>query len=140
MRFGEMEHHGRKLRKNATWEEIQAFEKRAEKQSLTTELAWVIEWIKATYYYRKQDYKNSHKHYSSAFELGKYTAGQLQYLLVNQYVESCAKTENLVKFKKGVAWAKYIGLEIRFIRDKPETEEVLEFAYTMLKFGNYPIH
>ena len=60
-------------------------------------------------------------------------------MLLNQYIESCAKMKKWVKFKKGVAWATYLGIEVRWIRDNPESKETLEYAYEMLGMANYPV-
>lgn len=102
-------------------------------------LGWITEWARATNLYRKEQYSEAAPHFKRAFELGKYSAGESQYKLVNQYIEICAKVQNWEEFKKGVAWAKYLGLSTRWLRDREETEENLKFAYEQLRMAAYPI-
>ena len=101
-------------------------------------LGWITEWARATHLYRKEQYSEAAAHFKRAFELGKYSAGENQYKLVNQYIEICAKVQNWEEFKRGVAWAGYLGFSTRWLRDKEETEENLKFAYELLKMAVYP--
>ena len=102
-------------------------------------LRWIIEWARATHFYRKEQYSEAAPHFKRAFELGKYSAGKSQYKLVNQYIEICAKVQNWEEFKKGVAWAKYLGFSTRFLREKDETEENLRAIYEGFQKVIYPV-
>ncbi|WP_434050454.1 hypothetical protein [Marinobacter salarius] len=102
-------------------------------------LRWITEWARATRLYRKEQYSEAAEHFKRAFELGKYSAGQSQYKLVNQYIEICAKVQNWEEFKKGVAWAKYLGFSTRLLREREETEKSLRSVYEQYQLVVYPI-
>ncbi|EMP57100.1 hypothetical protein MSNKSG1_02354 [Marinobacter santoriniensis NKSG1] len=102
-------------------------------------LSWIVEWAKATHFYRAERYSEAAAHFKNAFDLGKYSAGAHQYKLVNQYIEICAKNRNFEEFKKGIAWAKYLGFSTRLLRDQEETEENLKAVYDQLQIVVYPI-
>lgn len=127
------------IRKSVTcsWDDIHKYESKVREHELTPQLDWAVQWLKACWFYRQENYKEAHPHYEKAFIDCKYTAGERQYDLVNQYAESCAKNKDWIGFKKSVAWANYIGLKIRWLRNKPETNENLEFTYFMLKNATY---
>ncbi|MNP11145.1 hypothetical protein D3C76_1033190 [compost metagenome] len=76
-------------------------------------------------------------YYQVAFDYAKYRAGKQQYDLVNQYVEVAAKNDKWQWFKKGVEWAQYLGIKVRWLRDDEPTEEKLKYVYRMLKIARY---
>lgn len=76
-------------------------------------------------------------YYQIAFDHAKYRAGKNQYDLVNQHVEVAAKNDKRQCFKKGIEWAQYLGLKVRWLRDNEPTEEKLDFVYGMLKMARY---
>ncbi len=76
-------------------------------------------------------------YYEIAFNNAKYRAGQNQYDLVNQYVEVAAKNDVRKDFKKGIEWAQYLGIEIRWLRNVELTDENLKSVYEMMKVVNY---
>lgn len=138
--FSELLKEGFELKKKATsLKEIQDFEKRVEIAELGELLSWLVEWGKAIYYYRNEDYQKAHPHFEQAFSLARYSAGEEQYLLVNQYIESSAKADNYREFKKAVAWANYLGIRVRWLRgmEDPESEESLRTVYAFMKTARY---
>jgi hypothetical protein len=133
---------GFNVRKNAalTLSDISKYENLIQRNNLTDHLAWLLNWIYATYYYRKEQDKLAFPYYKKSFEQAKYSAGAEQYLLVNQYIESCAKNDKKRDFKKGIAWANYLGIKVRWYRNlKGESDEALEITYTYLKMGRYAL-
>jgi hypothetical protein len=76
-------------------------------------------------------------YYEIAFNDAKYRARQNQYYLVNQYVEVAAKNDMWKYFKKGIEWAQYLGIEIRWLRNDEPTEEKLKYVYEMMKIVSY---
>ena len=101
-------------------------------------LWWIIEWARAAYFYRNGQYSDAVAHFKRAFELSKYSAGESQYKLVNQYIEICAKVQDWEEFKKGVAWTKYLGFSTRFLREQDETHDNLKAVYEQFKKIVYP--
>jgi hypothetical protein len=133
---------GFNVRKNSklTLADISKYERKLNNSNLTGHLAWLFNWIYATYYYRKEQDNLALPYYKKAFELAKYTAGSEQYLLVNQYIESCAKNDKKRDFKKGIAWANYLGIKVRWYRSlKDESDEALEMTYAYLKMARYAL-
>jgi hypothetical protein len=126
-----------KQESTATLEQIDEFERVLVKRGLQDALCWLPPWLRGVYHYRRDDYATAFQHYETAFELAKYRAGSFQYKLVNQFVELAAKNDKAVSFKKGVDWASYIGLEIRWLREKEPTPENLDFVRYVMKKANY---
>lgn len=100
-------------------------------------LPWILDWIYGAFYYRKKQYEIAYPFFRSAFEAAKYCAGKNQYKLVNQYVELAAKNNKKSDFKKGIEWAQFLGIEIRWLRKDEPTEEKLDFVFYMMKTANY---
>ncbi|MCY7294979.1 hypothetical protein [Alteromonas sp. a30] len=139
--FFELLHEGFNLRKSPpSISDIEAYERELESRDLKNALLWLSEWCYANFYYDKKDFLESHVHYEKAFNHAKYCAGENQYSLVNQYIESCAKVHNRKAMKKAIAWAHYMGIEVRLIRnfDDPESEESIDFIYEIM--GNHDYH
>lgn len=104
---------------------------------LDEQLCWMVPWLRGVYQYRKEEFKAAMPHFQAAFENAKYRAGKDQYKLVNQYVEVAAKNDDRRAFKKGIEWAQYLGLKIRWLRDDEPTEEKLDFVYYMMQRARY---
>jgi len=120
-----------------TLAQIDAFEEQVVESKLEDTLCWFPPWLRGVYNYRREDFAAAFPHYETAFERAKYRAGQHQYKLVNQFVELAAKNDKAIPFKKGVEWATYIGLQIRWLRDKEATQENLDFTRYIMKRANY---
>lgn len=129
-----------KLRKNQGINklDIQTFEQRLKKKSLTKELGWYANWLYGIVYYRQQSYAKAHMYFEKAFQQAKYSAGNRQYPLVNTYIELCAKRKQKKAFRKAVSWAHYIGMRVRWIDNVPPQEEELELAYVLFERAFYP--
>ncbi|MEZ9512163.1 hypothetical protein AB4383_17915 [Vibrio breoganii] len=139
-RFPELFTRGLNIKKQATLlQEIQEYRTDTESAGLQGLLCWVVEWAFATYYYRQEIYDKAHHHYIQAFQLARYTAGNQQYALVNQYIESCAKAKDYKGFKKAIAWANYLGIKVRWLRgmDEPEAEKNLRCVYQLMQQTRY---
>ncbi|WP_394230282.1 hypothetical protein [Shewanella colwelliana] len=130
---------GLALRKNGNTlpRDIKQYIKQVNEANLECYLDWVTNWIWATYHYRREEDDLAFPFYLKAFESGKYSAGNSQYKLVNQYVESCAKNNKWKDFKRGIAWANYLGIEVRWYRGVDESDEPLKTAYMFLKHARY---
>ncbi|MFM2482820.1 hypothetical protein [Celerinatantimonas sp. YJH-8] len=126
-------------RKPKSIDEIIKYENNVNLNGFKNVLAWVVQWSYANYFYNKNDYNKSYFYYKKAFYLSKYSVGHDQYLLVNQYIEICAKNKKYREFKKGLAWAKYLNIPIRWLRnmDNPESEENVKFLYSWFMICNY---
>ncbi|WP_394244992.1 hypothetical protein [Halopseudomonas laoshanensis] len=119
------------------WEQIESYAADIENHSLGDHLGWLVAWIRAAYFYRREEYATAMPHYQQAFDLGKYRAGKSQYDLVNQYVEVAAKNGKNKCFKNGVGWAQYLQVPIRWLRDDEPTDEKLDMVFYMLKIARY---
>lgn len=100
-------------------------------------LCWMVPWLRGVYHYRNEEFEAAMPHFQAAFENAKYRAGKNQYKLVNQYVEVAAKNDDRRGFKKGIEWAQYLGIKVRWLRDDEPTEEKLDYVYYMLKIARY---
>lgn len=119
--------------------DVEAFEVFLSKQRLTEALLWMPAWLRFQQAYRREDFPAAWASISQAYELARYRAGRTQYEIVNQYVEMAAKCGTSQEFRQGIKWARYIGLEIRWIRDLPLTDENLAFAKTVLGAARYAV-
>ncbi|MNR25573.1 hypothetical protein D3C85_1427330 [compost metagenome] len=104
---------------------------------LDEQLCWMEPWLRGVYHYRKEEFEAAMPHFQTAFENAKYRAGKNQYKLVNQYVELAAKNDDRRGFKKGIEWAQYLGIKVRWLRDDEPTEEKLDYVYFMLQKARY---
>lgn len=119
--------------------DVDEFEAFLSTHRLADVLCWMPAWLRFQQAYRREDYPAAWASISQAYELAKYRAGGTQYEIVNQYVEMAAKCGTVQEFRRGVSWANYIGLKIRWIRDRPLTPENLEFAKTMFQRATYVV-
>lgn len=130
---------GCKLRKRANLDDIEQYRQEIIAKRQEETLMWLVEWMYATYYYRRDEHDSALQHYRNSFDLAKHSVGGDTYLLVNQYAESCAKNDNWREFKKVVAWACHRGVKIRWHRGCEASEDAAQYAFQCFKFGKYPI-
>lgn len=137
--FAEMLYRAFMLKQNAAtkWEQIDEYADQVKAYGLDEHLCWLEPWLRAVYHYRKSDFKAAMNYFQDAFDSAKYRAGKYQYKLVNQYVEVAAKNDKRQCFKKGIEWAQYLGIKVRWLRDDEPTEEKLDYVYYMLKIARY---
>lgn len=137
--FAEMVGLGFRLKQDVStqWPQIDQYALKVKAFGLEEHLCWMEPWLRAVYHYRKEDYKAAMSYYQTAFENAKYRAGRQQYDLVNQYIEVAAKNDSKRCFKKGIEWAQYLGIKVRWLRDDEPTEEKLDFVYGMLRMARY---
>ncbi|WP_018013914.1 hypothetical protein [Teredinibacter turnerae] len=117
--------------------DVDDYEADLKKQDLEEQLKWVGPWLRAVSRCKGEDYEGAMEFAEIAFNHAKYSAGGKQYDLINLYVELAAKNEDMRRFKKGVDWARFVGVKIRWLRDLEPTEENIRFAFDMLRTGNY---
>ncbi|MBN6715568.1 hypothetical protein JSY17_16355 [Pseudomonas capsici] len=117
---------------DVTLEAVEALHEEMTLAGVAERLPWLMHWLKGIVCYRKEDYGSASSHYIEAFQLAKYSAGELQYSLANQYLEVMAKTNQWRRFKQGVRWANYLDIPVRWLRDKEPTEENIQNAYGIL--------
>ena len=118
--------------------ELQKYEKFVadlEASNFNEVLKWLLFWIKAERCLSQKMPQEAFKFYKKAFEEAKYSAGNKQYKLVNKYLSACANQNNYVEFKKAIAWAYFIGIEIQIIRgiedfDYQDTKH-MKFAFDL---------
>ena len=55
----------------------------------------------------------------------------------HQFVELACKNDDARAIRKGVEWAAYIGVQLRWLRDKEASPENIEFMRHMMKTANY---
>lgn len=137
--FAELLQDGLAVRKSSdlSISSIETYRARLENRGLTEALPWMVPWQRSTYYYREQRYAEAFQFIQEAYKCAQYCAGANQYLLVNQYVELAAKNDKRREFTQGIHWATYLGLETRWLRKRPPTDENLKFAFEVLKKAVY---
>ncbi|MCV4342647.1 hypothetical protein [Pseudomonas capsici] len=137
--FVELLNHGFWLKKNIATrlDQIDEYAAQVAAYGLDEQLCWMVPWLRGVYHYRKEEFGAAMPHLQAAFENAKYRAGKNQYKLVNQYVEAAAKNDDRRGFKKGIEWAQYLGIKVRWLRDDEPTEEKLDYVYFMLKLARY---
>jgi len=118
-------------------EQIDEYAAQVTAYGLDEHLCWMEPWLRAVYHYRREEFEAAMEHFQKAFDNAKYRAGKNQYKLVNQYVEVAAKNDDRRSFNKGLEWAKYLGIKVRWLRDDEPTEEKLDYVYFMLKIARY---
>lgn len=131
---------GLDLKKNSSTTDtnVDAYEAEVKEKGLTTSQEWMVHWNRAALCYKKEQDEEAFIHIQKAFDLAKYSAGKNQYQIVNQYIELAAKNNSWKSFKKGVAWASYLGLSVRWLRNDEPTEENLRGVFELMKRVRYP--
>lgn len=122
---------------DAQWEQIDEYAQNLKLHGLEDHLCWMEPWLRAVYLYRAGEFKSAMDYYQTAFDNAKYRAGKSQYALVNQYVEVAAKNDKWQCFKKGVEWARYLGIQIRWLRDDEPTKDNLLSVFEIFKMASY---
>lgn len=137
--FAEQVHNGFYLKACATTTEGEIYRYALELKASGMEdnLPWMVPWLRAACLYRQENHEAAFVFFQSAFQLAKYCAGRNQYDLVNQYIEAAAKTNRWREFKKGVEWAQYLGLEVRFLRKDEPTDAKLRDVFELMKKVRY---
>ena len=133
--FGEWE--GLRQADGHTFEDVDAFASRLRENGLGEVLCWMPPWLRFIRAYRAGDHELAWTSIEQAYEFARYRAGRPQYEIVNQFVEMAAKRNDTATFRKAVHWARYIGLEIRWIRKSPLTRKNLDAAMTILAHATY---
>lgn len=139
--FSEAVLDGLALRKDAelSIEKIEAYATRLDDSGLRHVLPWIVEWQLASYHYRAGRYEDAYPFIQKAFDKAQYCAGGHQYLLVNQYIELAAKNEKWRDFKRGIEWATYLDIEVRWLRKDEPTDENLKFVFEIMKKAAYAV-
>ncbi|MNP44629.1 hypothetical protein D3C76_1385010 [compost metagenome] len=137
--FAELLNQGFKLKNDAATrsDQIDEYASQVAAYGLDEQLCWMVPWLRGVYHYRKEEFEAAMPHFQAAFENAKYRAGKNQYKLVNQYVELTAKNGDRRGFKKGIEWAQYLNIKIRWLRDDEPTEAKLDYVYYMLTIARY---
>jgi len=117
---------------------INVYSDRLEGSGLADTLAWIVPWLRGTYFYREERYVEAFPFIQDAYERAQYCAGANQYKLVNRYIELCAKNGKRKEFNQGIRWAGYLGIEVRWLRKDPATPENLDFVFTVMERAVYP--
>ena len=120
-----------------TIEQIEKFNHDLNQSGLATYLPWISDWIQGAFHYRNGEYQTAFPYFKNSFEAAKYCAGNNQYKLINQFVEVAAKNDKWREFKKGIEWAQYLGIEIRWLRKNEHTQDKLEFVFEIMKSARY---
>jgi len=119
--------------------QIDAYEASLELAGMSKTLGWIVPWLRFQIAYRNNDDTRAWAWIEQAFEAARYRAGERQYEIVNHYIEMAAKLGKRVPFRKGVHWARYIGHEVRWLRDREPTQENLDMVMNMMKAARYPV-
>ena len=120
-------------------EQIDRYEADLQAKGVAPILPWMVPWLRFLTSYRNEDDARAWAWISQAYEEARYRAGSNQYKVVNHYVELAAKVQDRVAFRRGVNWARYVGVQVRWLRDRDPTPENLEFAMEALRRCRYGV-
>jgi hypothetical protein len=139
--FAEMVMKGEELARDRelTWGRIDAHERALEDAGLAARLPWVIAWLRFLICYRQEDDAQAWHWTSLAYKAARYRAGARQYPIVNHYIEMAAKAGDRVAFRRGVQWARYVGLSVRWLRDEEATPDRLDVVMEMFRRARYGV-
>lgn len=120
-------------------EQVDTYEATTAGLGVSAMLPWMASWLRFIVHYRKDEDEQAWNWISKAYEAARYSAGSRQYTIVNQYIEMAAKARKKVAFRKGVEWARYTGISIRWLRDQEPTTENLDFLMEMMRRARYSV-
>ena len=137
--FAEALFKGMELSKSSgtTLQEIDAYEIEIRENGVLHCIEWMVHWNRALFHYRNEQDSEAFEHISIAFEMAKYSAGSSQYKIVNQFIEIAAKNDSWQCFKHGVAWATYLGISVRWLREDEPTEANLREVFDLMKLPHF---
>lgn len=137
--FAEAVADGMSLRSNArcTAEDVDGYVEALRRNKLDSYLPWMGPWLHALVCYRSEDYQAAFRYIEDAFKRAKYCAGANQSQLVSRYIELAAKNDCWKNFKKGIEWARYLGIPVRLLRDEPVTDDKLQAVFALMKKVRY---
>lgn len=118
-------------------ESVDEYQNYIESLGLSFSLEWMVHWSRSMFFYHHGNFAEAFIHIQKAFELAKYAAGKNQYLMVNQYIELSAKNNSWKAFKKGISWATYLGINIRWLRNHEQTEKQLRDTFELMRLVKY---
>lgn len=113
--------------------EVDRFIAKLESYQLSSVCAWMVPWLRAETLFHANDWPGIYRELSIAFDAAKYAAGENQRPLLNHYLEACAKNDKWREFKKGIAWAQYIGIKVRFLGQDEPNDENMRYVFAMMQ-------
>jgi hypothetical protein len=122
---------------NLSEKQVDLYEQRLKTWGADRHLPWMVHWLRFVICYRREDDALAWHHISIAYEQARYRAGSNQYKIVNHYIEMAAKMQAKVAFRRGVNWARYIGISVRWLREEDLTTENIASAMAMLRIVRY---
>lgn len=125
--------------RDLTRERVDSYEAPLRSSGMERSLPWMVPWLRFLVCYRQEEDEQAWIWISQAYEEARYRAGAGQYEIVNHYIEMAAKMGKRRLFERGVRWARYIGMEVRWLREKEPTQENLGFVMEVMKRGRYGI-
>lgn len=122
-----------------TGTDIDAYEAGLVSNGTDFQLPWMAAWLRFLLHYREESYESAWPHIAQAFRCAKYCAGAKQRHIVNHYIELAAKLGKRREFEKGVHWAHFIGIELRWLRDRNMSDEGLDCVMEMMRRVRYSV-
>lgn len=113
--------------------EVARFIAKIDRYQLSSICAWMVHWLKAETLYHTNDWPGVYRELSIAFDAAKYAAGQYQHPLLNHYLEACAKNNKWREFKKGVAWAQYLGIKVSFLGQDEPSDDNMRYVFDLMR-------
>lgn len=113
--------------------EVARFIAKIDRYQLSSICAWMVHWLQAETLYHTNDWPGVYRELSIAFDAAKYAAGQYQRPLLNHYLEACAKNNKWREFKKGVAWAQYLGIKVRFLGQDEPSDDNMRYVFGLMR-------
>lgn len=102
-------------------------------QGLTPHMPWMKPWLIAVVLRIQGDLPAALLHAEDAFESAKYCAGKYQRDLLLEFLNLSAANSSWKQFKKGVEWARYLGLVIDGVPFRTMSNEDIRAVYERRK-------
>lgn len=112
---------------------VATFNAKIERYQLSSVCAWMVPWLRAETLFHANDWSGVYQELSIAFDAAKYAAGQNQRPLLNHYLEACAKNDKWREFKKGITWAQYLGIKVRFLENNEPSDDNMRYVFDLMQ-------
>ena len=122
-----------------TGQQIDEYDASLQASDARAHLPWMVPWLRFLNCYRSHDDAAAWTWISEAYKQARYRAGSKQHKIANHYIELAAKARDRVAFRKGVNWARYVGVDIRWLRDKDLSAENIDFAMEVFRRSRYSV-
>lgn len=128
-------HDGHELLNNrsVSEREITSFEAQLLHSAYSDNLGWIVSWLKGKHAYRLGNIQDAYDLFDETLQKGKYSAGSNIDRLLYEYLLVAVKINKEPRFKKALAWAYFLELDVWWLRGFENTDDQIKSMFKAFK-------